>query len=139
MKDWELFTAVAALLVAAGGSVWLLRRWKRVSPEELERRRRLHLHTVGRITGGEILELWPPPEGEQLPPILVYKYEFGGVTYQASQALHLVPVQMDPQSWIPGWPIQVKFDPASPGNSIVVCEHWSGLSPRRARSASPSD
>ncbi|MGH9518285.1 MAG: hypothetical protein ACRD2D_01500 [Terriglobales bacterium] len=137
MKPWEVIGSLA-LVIAAGAGVWLWRRWHRVSPEELERRRRLRLHSIGRITGGEILENWPPPEGEQLPPILAYKYEFGGVTYQASQALHLVAVEMDPQSWIPGWPVQVKFDPASPGNSIVVCEHWSGLSSRRARAATPN-
>lgn len=138
MKPWEIAAGLAAAAAAAGAGVWLVRR-RRVSPEELERRRRLRLHAIGRITGGEILENWPPPEGESLPPILVYKYEFGGVTYQASQAMHLVAIEMDPQSWIPGWPIQVKFDPANPGNSIVVCEHWSGLSARRARAATPAE
>lgn len=129
-RDWPWLAAGATLLLAAGGAFWLLRRLRRLSPEEVERQRRLRLHSIGRLTGGEIVENWPSPTGEAEAPTVVYTYEFGGVTYQASQALHLVPREFDPQSWIPGWPVQVKFDPASPGNSIVACEHWSGLSPR---------
>lgn len=127
--------AGAGAVVVIAAAVWLVRRWRRPSPEELERLRRLRIHGRGRIANGEILEMLPLESDASLPPTLVYQYEVGGVTYQVSQALHLVPVELDPTSWIPGWPVQVKFDPSNPGNSIVVCEHWSGLA-RTARAQS---
>ncbi len=116
-----------APLAAAGIGYLLWRRWHRPSAEQLERERRLRVHAVGRLAAGEILEMLPAPGEAGLPPTLVYQYEVGGVTYQVSQALHLVPAAFDPQSWIPGWPVEVKFDPANPGNSIIACEHWQGL------------
>ena len=147
--------AVAAVgaAVAVFAAVWLIRRWRRPTADELERLRRLRLHGMGRLVAGEILEMLPAPVeapagvktgGEPgdgahgLAPLLVYQYSVAGVTYQVSQALHLVPIAMDPESWIPGWPVQVKYDPANPGNSIVACEHWCGLSRRpgeRAKAA----
>ena len=136
----EVYYAAAGLM-AAGGAFWLWRYWHRPTPEQIECARRLRLHAIGRIAGGEILEMLPAPVpgGENLPPLLVYQYEFAGVTYQASQALHMVPVALDPAAWIPGWPAQVKFDPANPGNSIIACEHWVGIRNDRARSASPGE
>ncbi|HWG36774.1 MAG TPA: hypothetical protein VN690_03575 [Terriglobales bacterium] len=132
----EIYFAAAGL-VAAAGAFWLWRYWHRLTPEQIECARRLRLNAIGRIAAGEILEMLPAPVpgGENLPPLLVYQYEFAGVTYQASQALHMVPVPLDPAAWIPGWPAQVKFDPANPGNSIIACEHWVGIRNDRARSA----
>ncbi|MGH9486515.1 MAG: hypothetical protein ACRD04_02855 [Terriglobales bacterium] len=126
-----LALAAAAVAVTAAIAVWLLRR-RRLTPEQIEVARRLHVHALGRITSGEILDMMPAPEpaGAEAAPTLVYEYEVAGVTYQASQQLHLVPVRLDPQSWIPGLPVQVKYDPVHPGNSMVACEHWVGLGPR---------
>jgi len=131
---WVAASAGLAWL-AIGFGVIQLRRWRRPDPEAVERARRLHVHSIGRLVRGEIIDILPadlnPPP---LAPVLVYQYQVGGVTYQVSQALHLItdpaPGQppWDPNSWIPGWPVQVKFDPANPGNSIVACEHWRGLS-----------
>ena len=133
--------ATLAVALAVAAAVVLLRRWRRESPEAIECARRLRLHAIGRIASGELLDLLPadatPPDAPapSLPPTVVYQYEVGGVTYQVSQDLHLVPVPLSPACWIPGWPVQVKYDPANPGNSIVVCEHWSGLPDRRAQAA----
>ncbi|HEY7839803.1 MAG TPA: hypothetical protein VIC54_14485 [Terriglobales bacterium] len=142
--EWGL--AGAGLAVAAAVVVGLVRRWRRPSAEAVERARRLLLHRIGRITGGEILDAFPPPpstsslEDAPRPPTLVYRYQVSGVVYEASQALHLVDTALDPDSWIPGWPVQVKFDPAHPGNSIIACESWSGLTvSARARAASTVD
>lgn len=137
----ELALAGAGLLAAVVAAVWLLRRFRRPTPEAVERARRLYLNRVGRIAGGEILDAMPTliagQEAPGLPPALVYQYQVSGVVYEASQALHLVDRELDPSSWIPGWPVQVKFDPAQPANSIVVCEQWSGLIvSTRARAAS---
>jgi hypothetical protein len=128
----------AAAVLAVGAGYWLWRRWHRPSAEQLEKERRLRIYAIGRLTAGEILEMLPAPgagEDAALPPTLVYQYEAGGVTYQVSQALHLVPASFDPRSWIPGWPVQVKFDPANPGNSIIACEHWQGLAAQPRASA----
>jgi hypothetical protein len=118
--------AVAAL-ATVGLSIWLARRLRPLPPEERERLRRLRVNTVGRITGGEIVDLWAEEDGAPGPPDVVYQYQVGGVTYHVSQALRLVPMKFDPSSWTPGSPVQVKYDPANPGNSILACEVWSGL------------
>ncbi|MGH9413617.1 MAG: hypothetical protein ACRD0Y_07735 [Terriglobales bacterium] len=126
----------AGAIIAAGAGVWFLLR-RRQTPEQIECARRLRVHAIGRITSGEILDMIPaPPEaGEEQPPTLVYEYEVGGVTYEVSQQLYLIPRRLDPQSWIPGLPVQVMFEPAHPGNSIVACEHWLGLGARRRAGA----
>lgn len=120
-------------VAAVGTAGWVaLRRLRRRTAAELECIRRLRVADIGRLTSGEIIDLMPPPEPE-LPPTVVYQYDVGGVTYQVSQALHEVPVRYEPESWTPGLPVQVKFDAANPGNSIVVCERWSGLMTRRRK------
>lgn len=123
-----LLAAMFLVIVSGVAALWLYRR-RRPTPEQIECTRRLKIHASGRIVSGEILDLLPAPgeSGEKLAPTLVYQYEVGGVTYQVSQALHLVPVALDPASYIPGWPVQVKYEPANPGNSIVACELWVGL------------
>lgn len=134
---WPVAAAVGGGAALAGAAIWLWRHWHRPSADELERQRRLHVHAVGRLASGEILEMIPAPleAQENAAPTLVYQYSTHGVTYQASQALHLIEASFDPASWIPGWPVQVKYDPAQPGNSIVACEHWNGLGMRRAAGA----
>ncbi|MGH9476465.1 MAG: hypothetical protein ACRD1C_09035 [Terriglobales bacterium] len=130
------YVAAAAAILAVAAAVWWLRR-RRPTPEQLECARRLRLHAIGRLAAGEILDLIAAPAeaGEQAPPTLLYQYEVRGVTYEASQPLYLVPVPLDPRSWIPGLPVQVKYDPVNPGNSIVACEHWNGLSARKSAGA----
>jgi len=127
----NLALAIAGFVAALTVALIVVRRWRRPTPDQIECARRLRIHAVGRLASGEILDLIDHPDG--LPPTLVYQYEVGGVTYQVSQALHLVPIEFDPESWIPGWPVQVKYDNANPGNSIVACEHWRGLSSSKKR------
>lgn len=126
----------AGAIIVAGAASWLLFH-RRLTPEQIECARRLHVHAVGRITAGEILDMVAAPAeaGENQPPTLVYRYEVGGVTYEVSQPLYLVPRELDPQSWIPGLPVQVMFDPAHPANSIVACERWVGLGTRKRAGA----
>ena len=119
--------AAFALAAAVGATVIIIRHRRRLTPEQIECARRLQLHATGRMGSGEIVDTLAAPGAEGLAPLLVFQYEVRGVVYQASQALHLVPVAIDPAACVPGWPVQVKYDPAHPGNSIVVCEHWSGL------------
>jgi hypothetical protein len=114
----------------------------RPDPDEIERQRRLALAERGRITdatlidsplpansrgGSTILEagrmVEVPPE--IAPHVLHYQYRVAGVTYESAQDVSQLPdrvrnVRID-------LPVQVRYDPLNPGNSIVVAESWSGL------------
>ncbi len=59
------------------------------------------------------------------PQIIVYNYRIAGVTYECAQdvtalAEYVHGIRTD-------LPIQVRYAPHNPGNSIVVAESWSGL------------
>lgn len=127
--DVRLFGATGAgtLLLAVAG-YWLLKRWRRVSPEEMERRRRAYLSANGRITDGVIINALTL-EGEECntasPEVLVYSYHHAGVTYDCAQDVSTLP------EFVHGYrldqPVQVRYDLHNPGNSILVSESWSGL------------
>ncbi len=131
----------AALAVAAiatvGGTVWYLLRRPRPSPEEVERARRELLAASGRITDGSITEA-PYVRVEQRVPfeepsdpasfgrqVIVYNYRIAGVSYEAAQDVTTLSEQVrDVRTDLP---IQVRYEPHNPANSIVVAEGWSGL------------
>jgi hypothetical protein len=101
--------------------------------EELERRRREHLANTGRTTIGVIVEshTLSGQENTAAPPeILVYSYRIAGVTYQCVQDVSRlrdrIPLLHADQS-IVDQPVQVRYDPSSPGNSILLSETWNGL------------
>ncbi len=59
------------------------------------------------------------------PQIIVYNYRIAGVTYECAQdvtalAEYVHGIRTD-------LPIQVRYLPQNPANSIVVAESWSGL------------
>ena len=65
------------------------------------------------------------PAHTDTPAVLLYRYQIAGVTYECAQDVSPLPnlvrqVRVD-------LPIQVRFDPRNPGNSIVVAENWNGL------------
>jgi hypothetical protein len=117
--------------IATGVTSYVLTRTK-PSADEVERLRRENLALNGRITDGSITETeWltsPQPNSATTtgtPAVLVYRYVIAGVTYECAQDVtplleyvHHVRVDL---------PVQVRFDPRNPGNSIVVSEGWSGL------------
>ncbi len=115
-------------LSIAGAAAWFA--WRRThvepTPEELEQERREFLSAVGRITDGAILETqWSDDPTADTPHTLLYQYRIGGVTYECAQEVHLLAehlrhIRID-------LPIQVRFDPRNPADSIVVSETWSGL------------
>jgi hypothetical protein len=96
---------------------------RRPDPEEIERLRRLFLATEGRITDATLVDTilnQPDP-----PSTLQYQYRVAGVVYESSQDTSSIPdlvrqLRVD-------LPVQVRYDPHNPGNSIVVAESWSGL------------
>jgi hypothetical protein len=127
------FTAAAA----AGVASYVLTR-RKPTAEEIEQERRELLARSGRITDGTIMDtlvtevrgaspsvVEEPESGVPTPHIIVYAYRIAGVTYECSQdvtalAEHVQGVRTD-------LPIQVRYAPHNPGNSIVVAESWSGL------------
>jgi len=149
----NVVVAVAAAS-AIGGVAWYMLRRPRPSAEELERARRDQLASSGRITDGSITdapfaEQGSPAEQESAvqessipqqssaspaaggdsaaPPrqVIVYNYRIAGVTYEAAQDVTaLSDLVRDVRTDLP---VQVRYEPHNPANSIVVAETWSGL------------
>jgi hypothetical protein len=128
----------------------------RADANEIERRRRLFLAEYGRITDASLIDITlggsdpsefgltanqaeisvpeaPGQEGqegqqrheERVPSILIYAYRVSGVSYECAQDVsrltdYVRHVRID-------LPVQVRYDPHNPSNSIVVAESWSGL------------
>ena len=65
------------------------------------------------------------PNSLRPPHLILYNYRIAGVSYECAQdvtmlADHVHGIRTD-------LPIQVRYEPHNPGNSIVVAESWSGL------------
>jgi hypothetical protein len=122
--------AIAFCVVTLAGLAVYIYYLRRPHPDEVERQRRLFLATRGRITDAMLvdtgLEAHPGPASDKGPQsVLRYQYKVAGVGYECSQdisplAEHVRHVRMD-------LPIQIRYDPHNPANSIVVAESWSGL------------
>jgi hypothetical protein len=124
----RLSAGIAACTVAAAGVIWLVIRSRRPSSAELERRRREALAISGRLTDGSIVDA-RAHDGEEshsmTPDLLLYRYRIAGVTYDCGQDVSLLPNQT--AGFRIDQPVQVRYDPRNPGNSIIVSENWSGL------------
>lgn len=114
-------------------------------PEEVERRRRLHLNQIGRIAEGQVVELVEhPPESKAVrkglfgagarpladmrPRHLVsYSYAISGVTYHTAQDITGLESQVRHERLVAGQPASIKYDPSNPVDSILVADDWSGL------------
>ena len=122
MKPELIGVALVALVVltaiVAGVRVFFKRK---PVPEELERRRRLHIHQRGKMGDGEILDVDPAAAS------IAYSYSVAGVVYTAAQDAVALQSMLpdDPMTMI--GPVSIKFDPHNPANSIILCEEWSGL------------
>jgi hypothetical protein len=127
-KDWGIAVAGAAALTLTGVWAWrTLRRWRRKTPDEIERMRRLGVNACGRIGLGRIVELAEPLADGPVGPILLYDYEVAGVTYEAAQDLSALPEIAAAAPFLPGQTTSVKYDPKQPTNSILACETWCGI------------
>lgn len=138
-KELGIGVAGSAALVAAGVlGLRALRRWRRKSPDEIERLRRMSVNACGRIILGRIVELAEPQPGGPSGPVLLYDYEVGGVTYEAAQDLSALPEIAAAAPFLPGQTTDIKYDPKQPTNSILACETWCGvpdLEPNRNKAA----
>jgi hypothetical protein len=122
--------AVVALALVAFIAVYLMLRGRsRLTPEEIERRRRLSIQAGGKMGDGEMIDV----NGNSL----VYSYSVAGVNYTAAQDATELRAMLPPDPMSLLGPISLKFDPRNPANSIVLCEQWSGLRTRDAHSLKP--
>ena len=111
-----LLAVLIVLLVALGVRAW---RRSRVSPDEIERRRRLMLLAKGKMGDASLLDF--------RENLLVYSYAVRGVEYTASQDISkLRPFLPDDVASLAGH-VSVRYDARNPANSIVLAEEWSGL------------
>lgn len=130
----RLAAGVSVGVLAAGGLAYLVVRARRPTAVELERRRRLALTKTGRLTDGSIVDA-RTFEGEEsvspAPDLLLYRYRIAGVTYDCAQDVSVLTAQT--AGYRIDQPIQVRYDPRNPGNSIIVSEDWNGLRVRPQR------
>jgi hypothetical protein len=127
-RDPRLLAVILVVALVVGVGIWLFVRWRRPSAAEIERRRRERVAIMGRICDGVIVDartLYGEDSVSPTPEVLVYSYRLAGVTYNCAQdvsdlAERVVGFRIDQ-------PIQIRYDPRNPGNSILVSESWSGL------------
>ncbi len=128
MDAIRFYLLVAAGAAAGGWGLGYFIRSRRKSPEERERLRRLRLSQRGRITDGTVLDVQEmTANGSGSHQIVIYRYEVGGVAYEASQDVTSLRHHIDIHSCKLGLPASVRYDPQNPGDSIVVAEGWKGL------------
>lgn len=118
--------AMGALGATLAISAWARRHRK--TPEQRERERRLRISEQGRITDGTVIDVSEMKlNGFGELQLLIYQYDVAGVSYEASQDVTHLRHMVDLHTCRVGLPASIKYDPANPGNSIVVAETWSGL------------
>lgn len=110
--------SLLGILIALAIFGWLW--WRaRVTPEERERQRRRLVHQEGRI----IEALVTGVEGDTV----FYQYALRGVEYNTAQDCSALAQKLPtPRDTLVGV-ASCKYHRANPGNSIVICEEWSGL------------
>lgn len=127
MNPFRIYSLVVGGAAIAFSAYFLFRR-KPKSAEELERKRREFIDTVGRITDGTVIDVQELPfDGQRSATMLIYQYDVAGVSYEASQDITYLRQWVNLQSCRLGLPTSVKYDPQNPGNSQVVSERWMGL------------
>ena len=122
MKEYVWLLGAGGVTTLTAGGIWLYLRTRK-SPEERERLRRMQINQRGRIADGNLVEIMDH-DGRHL---LVYEYSVAQVTYNAAQDISALAENMRLSDLCDGLPARVKYDPHNPGDSIVVCEQWSGL------------
>jgi hypothetical protein len=125
----RLTLVLAGAAAAALGVLTLtfLRRWRRKSPEEMERQRRLEVNRHGRIAAGHIADVVDSETSGAPARLIVYTYEVAGVTYEVAQDVTALPALVSAARDLAGQAASVKYDPRTPTNSIIACEEWCGV------------
>ena len=117
--------ATAATIGAIG--IAFYSRSTRKTPEDIERSRRTRINSYGRITDGTVLDAQEMTANHRPAQLVIYQYDVGGVSYEASQDITYLRQWVDLHTCRIGLPTSVKYDPQNPGNSIVIAEGWIGL------------
>ena len=126
MTDIQLYILAAALALALLAYATFGRKKK--TADEIERDRRDWLIQVGRITDGMVIDVQElASNGRSAATMLIFQYDVGGVSYEASQDVTYLRQWVNLHSCRLGLPTSVRYDPQNPGNSIVVSEKWMGL------------
>jgi hypothetical protein len=114
-------SGVLVVLVTAMG--WRTWRASRISPEEIERRRRKALIANGKMGDATLVEF--------RDNLIFYSYDVRGIEYMASQDVSSLKDSLPPDPDAVVGPVCVRYDARNPANSIIVGEEWSGIrSPR---------
>jgi hypothetical protein len=127
-RDPRLIGGIATGVAIVVGGIWWYIVSRRLSAEEIERRRREELALNGRITDGVILDARTLANEDSISPtpeVLVYSYSLAGLTYNCAQDVSTLPNEVI--GFRIDQPVQVRYDPRNPGNSIIVSETWTGL------------
>lgn len=141
LRSPRVIAAISVGAATAIGIVSYLLTRRKPTAEEIERERRDLLARSGRITDGTIMDTMitearnvdlnasdmsaPADRPTPAPHIILYNYRIAGVTYECAQdvttlAEYVHGIRAD-------LPVQVRYAPHNPANSIVVAESWSGL------------
>jgi hypothetical protein len=127
MFSFRLYTLLAGCISAAIVAYLMFGRKKKTAVE-IERERREWLNQIGRITDGTVIDVQEvAPNGHAAATMLIFQYDVGGVSYEASQDVTHLRQLINLHSCRLGLPTSVRYDPQNPGNSIVVSERWMGL------------
>ena len=127
MSPFPLYSLLAVGLSIAA-VVYLMFGRKKKTPAEIERQRRDWLNQIGRITDGTVIDVQEiVPNGHPAATMLIFHYDVGGVSYEASQDVTHLRQLINLHSCRLGLPTSVRYDPHNPGNSIVISEKWMGL------------
>ena len=124
----DKISAIVFGITAVTGVALYVYQNRKTDPVEVERLRRLFLAESGRITDATLIEtkaLEQAAMEERAPEALQYQYRVAGVGYESSQDVSMLSDSV--RNLRVDLPIQVRYDPHNPGNSIVVAESWSGL------------
>ncbi|HJT69859.1 MAG TPA: DUF3592 domain-containing protein [Terriglobales bacterium] len=127
MLPFRLYTLLAGTAFGAF-TIYLLFGRKGKTAAQIERERRDWLNQIGRITDGTVIDVQELAANGHAPAtLLIFHYDVGGVSYEASQDVTHLRQLINLHSCRLGLPTSVRYDPQNPGNSIVVSEKWMGL------------
>jgi hypothetical protein len=114
--------AIAAGAASLFGALLFVLLRRRPTAAQIEAIRRNHLAETGRIVDGSLIDAAPT---FAQPEIIIYRYRIAGVTYECSQDVSVFADRIHDLDL--DLPVQVRYDRANPGDSIVIAESWNGL------------
>ena len=119
--DWKLMLAMGGAALAAVAMIVYAFLRPEGDPEAEERRRRLHLNQIGRIPDGTVIDVQEiTPNGHPAATMLIFQYDVGGVSYEASQDVTYLRQWVNLHSCRLGLPTSVRYDPQNGAAHLAV-------------------